>query len=297
MNNLKIKNNINKLKKNLSSCVLCPRKCKINRFNREKGFCGTELDVKVASFNLHFGEEPPISGTKGSGTIFFSYCTLKCVFCQNYPISDLGNGQKMSINELADVMINLEKRGAHNINLVTPTQYSPQIAEAIFLAKQKGLNIPILYNSSGYESVEILKLLDGLVDIFLPDAKYSDNKLALKYSGVKNYVEVNHKAIKYLFKKYGKLKLDKNGIAKRGLVVRHLMLPKNFENTKNILDFLSSVSKDIFISFMSQYHPAHKYNLHKELREKVTNKEYKKGLDYLQKLGLVNGWIQEMPHI
>jgi putative pyruvate formate lyase activating enzyme len=293
---LKIKNNISRLKKMLSSCVLCPRKCKVNRLKGEKGFCGAGLDVKIASYNLHFGEEPPISGKNGSGTIFFSYCTLKCIFCQNYPISDFGNGQKMTIEELKDVMINLQNQGAHNINLVTPTQYSPQIAEAIFLAKQNGLNIPIVYNSSGYESVEVLKLLDGLIDIYMPDAKYSDNKFGLKYSKVKNYVEVNNRAVKYLFKKYGKLKLDKFGIAKKGLIVRHLMLPENFKNTKNVLDLLLSISQDIFISFMSQYHPAHKYKLCKELCKKVTNKEYEQGLNYLQKCGFSNGWIQEMPN-
>jgi putative pyruvate formate lyase activating enzyme len=197
--------NIEKLYSIMDRCELCPRRCKVNRNKVQKGFCRTSDKILVASCNVHTGEEPPISGDRGSGTIFFSNCTLSCVFCQNYPISQLGNGKEIALDNLVKSMINLQERGVHNINFVTPTHYSAAVAKSVYLARQRGLTIPIVYNCSSYENVEILKLLEGIVDIYLPDIKYSSDELAFKYSGIKNYVEVNQAALKEMKRQVGNL--------------------------------------------------------------------------------------------
>ncbi|MFH1715204.1 MAG: radical SAM protein [Elusimicrobiota bacterium] len=282
------------LKNMFSPCRLCARECGAKRLSGEIGACGAGREIKIASENLHFGEEPPISGEHGSGAIFFSFCSLDCCICQNYPISQMGNGREITLKELVGCMLSLQKRGAHNINFVTPTHYSSFVAEAVYYARQKGLNIPIVYNCGGYESAEVINLLNGFVDIYLPDAKYSDNRMAKKYSGIADYFEINKKVIKKMFEQAGNLVRDKNGIAKKGLIVRHLVLPNALENTEGVLKMLASISKEIFVSLMAQYHPAYKADDFKEINRRLTEEEYNRALELLDKYGLKNGWQQEM---
>ncbi|MDR2645419.1 MAG: radical SAM protein [Endomicrobium sp.] len=287
--------NIEKLYSVMDKCELCPRKCKVDRNKGQKGFCCTSHKIFIASCNTHTGEEPPISGSRGSGTIFFSNCTLNCVFCQNYPISQLGNGREISLDDLVESMLRLQERGVHNINFVTPTHYSAHIAKVGYLSRKKGLTIPILYNCSGYENVEILKLLEGIIDIYLPDIKYSSNELAFKYSGIKNYVEVNQAALKEMKRQVGNLTVNKDGIAKKGIIVRHLILPNMLENTKKVLDFIAKdLLTDTFVSLMAQYHTANKSLEFKELSRSLTEKEYEEAVKYLEKIGLENGWVQDL---
>jgi putative pyruvate formate lyase activating enzyme len=249
--------------------------------------------LKIASIGPHHGEEPPLSGTKGSGTIFFSNCNLRCIFCQNYQISQEGIGYFISEEELADEMLKLQKIGCHNINLVSPTHFGPQILKTLTIAKEKGLKIPIVYNSNGYDSVEMLKLLEGHIDIYLPDIKYSDNKKALKYSGVKDYVEHNRAAIAEMFYQIGNLILDNKGIAERGIIVRHLILPDDLAGSYESLKFLASLSKDIWISAMSQYYPCFRAIGHPILGRKITKEEYKRVMDWIEEFGFENVLTQE----
>jgi putative pyruvate formate lyase activating enzyme len=292
---INFEDNIEKLYSMMDKCVICPRKCGVNRNAGQKGLCRTADKILIASNNIHTGEEPPISAKSGSGAIFFSNCTLQCVFCQNYPISQLGNGRGISIDDLVEMMLNLQNRGAHNINFVTPTHYSAQIAKSVYLARKKELKIPILYNCSGYENVETLKLLEGIVDIYLPDIKYSDNETAFKYSGVKNYVEANQSALKEMRRQVGDLVVDCNGVAKKGIITRHLVLPGNIENTKRVLDFIAKeLSRNTFISLMSQYHPAYKSDKFQELLCSLTEEEYEEALNYLKLLNMEDGWVQNL---
>jgi len=287
--------NIDKLYKKLEKCDICPKKCGADRLAGQKGLCRTADKIFIASANLHTGEEPPISGERGSGTIFFSNCTLNCVFCQNYPISQLGNGREVSVEELADILLELQAKGAHNINFVTPTHYSAQVAKSVYLARNKGLKIPVLSNNSGYESVETLKLLKGVFDIYLPDIKYTDNNLAFKYSGVNNYLEINQSALKEMKSQVGNLEVDENDMAVKGLVIRHMVLPDNIENTKNALKFISEeLGQETFVSLMAQYHPANKSDNFKELSRRLTQEEYDVAVSYLEFYGLENGWAQEL---
>lgn len=287
--------NIRKLYKLMEKCSVCPRKCGVNRLKGEKGFCKSGNEIRVASINLHTGEEPPISGTKGSGTVFFSNCTMSCVFCQNYPISQLGNGYLLTTEQLADKMLELQKKGAHNINFVTPSHMYPLMAESVFIAKQKGLKIPILANCSGYESVEVLELMDGFIDIYMPDMKYSDDIYAKKYSNVNDYAKINKAAIKEMFRQKGNLFINKNEIAEKGLLIRHLVLPNGISGSKEIFDFIASeISADAFVSVMAQYHTAHKSDAIKELSRKITEEEYENAVDCFYKSGLHNGWVQEL---
>ncbi|MDR1474839.1 MAG: radical SAM protein [Endomicrobium sp.] len=287
--------NIEKLYSFMDKCELCPRRCKVDRINGQKGLCRSSNKIFVASCNIHTGEEPPISGNKGSGTIFFSNCSLNCVFCQNYPISQLGNGKEISLDDLVTSMLCLQDRGVHNINFVTPSHYSAHIAKAVYLSRKKGLSIPILYNCSGYENPKTLKLLEGIIDIYLPDIKYSNNETAFKYSGIKDYVEVSQLALKEMKRQVGNLIVDKNGIAKKGIIIRHLVLPGNIENSKKSLDFIAKeLSTDTFISLMAQYHSANKSNNFKELSRSLNREEYERTVNHLEKLGLKNGWIQSL---
>ena len=283
---------IQELKSMLNPCRICPRNCGVDRFTSNKGACRTGYLPIVASYNLHHGEEPPISGYRGSGTIFFSGCPLRCLFCQNYPISQYINGNEISIEELANYMLILQKKGAHNINLVTPTHVVPQFIEALAIAVEKGLNIPIVYNCGGYENLEVLQLLDGIVDIYLPDMKYGSDKNALRYSGVKNYVEINRKAVAEMYRQVGDLALDEDGVAVKGLIVRHLVLPNNISGTDEVLKFIASLSTTISISLMSQYFPAYKAPEIEELSKRLTVEEYQRATKLMKTLGLINGWIQ-----
>lgn len=290
---MSVEQNIEKLYLMMDECEICPKKCKAKRNKGQKGLCRTADKIFIASANVHTGEEPPISGTKGSGTIFFSNCTLNCVFCQNYPISQMGNGKEVSLNELVETLLRLQDKGVHNINFVTPTHYTPQVAKSIYLARQKGLEIPVLSNNSGYERVEVLQLLEGIIDIYLPDIKYSDNEIAFKYSGIKDYVEINKSALKEMNRQAGNLVLDDNGIAKKGLIVRHMVLPGNIKNTKNVLKFIADeLSKDTFVSLMSQYHNAYNSDKFSELSKGLAKEEYSKALDYFNEYGLKSGWKQ-----
>jgi putative pyruvate formate lyase activating enzyme len=287
--------NILKLFKLLNPCRLCPRHCGVNRLSGEKGKCGTGNEMIVSSCNLHFSEEPPISGDKGSGTIFFTGCSLSCLFCQNYPISQLCHGNPMSEEKLVAKMMELQDKGAHNINFVTPTHYAAHMASAVITARTKGLIIPILYNSSGYDDVETLKLLEGIVDIYMPDSKYADDVNAKKYSGADNYSAINKAALKEMFRQVGNLKLDRRGIAKSGLIIRHLVLPGGIAGSKKVLKFIAEeISNKVFLSLMAQYHPANKAGGYPEISKKLTKKEYQEVLEFTEELGFENGWRQEL---
>ena len=278
----------------LSSCEVCPRKCGVNRLEGKKGFCRSSEEVIVSSYNAHFGEEPPLSGNFGSGTIFFTNCNLKCVYCQNYPISQLGNGNKVSLSELIKVMLALQKRKCHNINLVTPTHFVPQIIKSIKTAAKMGLDIPIVYNTSGYESVGALKLLDGIVDIYLPDARYADNEVARKYSSAPNYFGIVKKALREMHLQVGDLAVGKNGIARSGLIVRHLVLPEDLSGTKKIMHFIArEISPHTYISLMAQYFPAYQAGQFPLLSRRINGGEYRKALEAFKEEGLENGWFQE----
>ncbi len=277
---------VEKAKELLKECRVCPRDCKVNRLENEKGFCKTGKNVFVASYFPHKGEEFPIRGYNGSGTVFFSYCNLGCVYCQNYDISQLGEGKEVSPEHLAAIMLYLQEEGCHNINWVTPSHIVPQLLEALYIAAQKDLKIPIVYNTSSYDSLESLKLLDGVVDIYLADLKYLNEEYGRKYSKVKNYPEVAKKAIKEMHKQVGDLKTDENGIAYKGLLVRHLVLPNDISTTKEVLDFLKSVSPNMYVNVMPQYHPYYKAFDYPELSRRITTKEFFDALDYAEKLGL-----------
>jgi len=278
----------------LKECQICPRKCRVNRLNNEKGFCRVGLEPVVCSYMPHHGEEPPISGTKGSGAIFFSYCNLKCVYCQNYQFSQEEEGQETSPEELSGFMLNLQKLGCHNINLVTPTHCMPQILKALKTAAEKGLNIPLVYNTSGYELPEVIKLLDGIVDIYLTDMRYADNKNSIKYSQASDYPSYNQKAVKEMYRQVGEAQFNSNGVMKKGLVIRHLVLPQDICGSDKIMRFISEeVSKRVFISLMSQYQPYYQAYKYKEISRRINENEYQRAIDCLNKYGLENGWIQD----
>ena len=279
----------------LERCEICPHRCKINRLNEKIGKCKSKDTVKVALASIHNYEEPCISGKKGSGTIFFSNCNMNCVYCQNYEISQQGLGKEITIERLAEIFIKQQEKGVENINLVTPTSYIVQIIEAIKIARRLGLNIPIVYNTNGYENVEMIKLLDGYIDIYLPDLKYADNKLAKKYSGVENYFEIASEAIKQMQRQTSKIEFDNNGIMKKGLIIRHLVLPNQLKNSKKVLKWIEENMPDtVFVSIMAQYFPTYKAKQIEDLNRKLTQKEYNEIEQYLYDLNLENGYIQEL---
>ena len=279
----------------LENCNICPHRCGANRMNGKTGRCKATDKVKVALASIHNFEEPCISGKNGSGTVFFSNCNLNCVFCQNYEISQLGKGKEISIEELADIFIKQQNKNVHNINLVTPTIYIYQIIEAIKLARDKGLKIPIVYNSNGYENVEALKHLKGYIDIYLPDLKYSNNEIAYKYSNIKNYYENAVQAIKEMYNQVGTPIIDENGIMKKGLMIRHLVLPNQLQNSKDVLKWINdNMDKKVFVSVMAQYFPTYKAKHFPEISRKLTKEEYNEIEQYLYSLDLENGYIQEL---
>ncbi len=270
----------------LEDCRLCGRECGVNRLKGEKGACRTGREVIISSFGPHFGEESPLVGRHGSGTIFFTNCNLSCVYCQNYTISQLGEGEVRSEEALANIMIYLQRIGCHNINLVSPTHVMPQILKAIFIAMEKGLRLPIVYNTGGYDSIETIKLLEGIVDIYMPDMKYSDPDMGLKYSKVKNYPEVNRVAVKEMHRQVGDLVI-KDGIATRGLLIRHLVLPNGIAGTEETLKFIAEeISKNTYVNIMDQYRPAYKAHEYPELSRGITGKEFKDAIDLAKKYGL-----------
>lgn len=282
------------MNKELECCTICPHNCKINR-TKIPGRCKSTDKIKIALYSIHNFEEPCISGEKGSGTIFFSNCNMNCVFCQNYEISQLGRGKEITIEELANVMIKQQERNVQNINLVTPTSYALHIVEAIKIARKKGLEIPIVYNTNGYESVETLKLLEGYVDIYLPDLKYYYDDLAKKYSKVDNYFEIATKAIQEMYRQVGTPVLDENGVMKKGLMIRHLILPNEVQNSKKVWKWIKeNIDSNVYVSIMAQYFPTYKAKEIPEIARKITKEEYEKVENYLYELDLENGYIQEL---
>ncbi|MBI4845460.1 MAG: radical SAM protein [Candidatus Omnitrophica bacterium] len=280
----------------LDPCRLCPRECRASRFSGRQGICGASGDLEVAHWQLHFGEEPPLSVSGGAGTVFFPHCNLKCVYCQNFQISQQkGTKHIISVADLAKIMCALQQKGSKNIDLVSPAHYAPMIVEAIYLASEAGLNIPIVYNTNGYDCVETLALFSGIVDIYLPDFKYIDDAVASKYSGVKDYVIFVKKAVKNMHEQAGDFFIHENGSFCRGLLVRHLVLPGQSEASRQILSFLKeSIGIGIGLSLMSQYAPCYKSSRFAEINRKVCVEEYHEVVDFANDLGFEKCWIQEL---
>lgn len=271
----------------LMECTLCPRECRVNRLEGEKGVCMTGKMPFVSSYNPHFGEERPLVGRYGSGTIFMTHCSLLCLFCQNYTISHLGEGGEISLEEFADIMLYLQRLGCHNINFVTPTHQVPQILMALETAIEKGLRIPLVYNCGGYESISTLKILDGIFDIYMPDFKYSDTDVALRFSKAKDYPDVAKASIKEMHRQVGDLTLDGRGIALRGLLVRHLVLPEGLAGAKEIVKFLAEeISKDTYLNVMDQYRPCYKAFANPPLDRRITGKEFSEAVKLAIEAGI-----------
>ncbi len=281
--------------KELESCKICPHKCRVNREAGQIGRCRCDDKIKIALASIHYYEEPSISGKNGSGTVFFSNCNLNCIYCQNYEISQLGKGKVVTIEELADIFIKQQEKGVNNINLVTPTMYAYQIIEAIKIAKRNGLNIPILYNTNGYERVETIKALEGYIDVYLPDLKYYSNLLSKKYSNVDNYFEVATNAIKEMYKQVGTAQFNEDGIIQKGVIIRHLVLPNHLQNSKHILKWIKeNMPENTYVSVMAQYFPTYKAKEDKDINRKLTKKEYEEIENYLYTLQLEKGYMQEL---
>ena len=278
----------------LEKCAICPHNCGINRLNNQIGRCKSKDTVKVALYSTHNFEEPCISGKKGSGTVFFSNCNMNCVFCQNYEISQQGKGKEISIEELADIFIKQQEKDVENINLVTPTSYVPQIIEAIKIARNNGLKLPIVYNTNGYEKVETLKMLEGYVDIYLPDFKYSDNDLGKRLSKVDNYFEIVTEALKEMYRQTGKAVFNGEGIMQKGMIIRHLVLPNHILNSRRVLKWINENMHDVYVSVMAQYFPTYKAKEIDDISRKLTKEEYEQIENYLYRLDLENGYIQEL---
>jgi len=287
---------LEKHKGNIEHCVMCPRACGVNR-EIEHGECREGWTPRISSANLHHGEEPPVSGTRGSGTIFFTGCNLHCMFCQNFPISQLHQATRtLDTDTLADTMLSLQNKGAHNINLVTPSHYVYQTVMAIGAALKKGLAIPIVYNTSGYDSLPVIRDLGGIVDVYLPDMKYAFDDIAGEYSGASNYPAVNRKALLEMYAQTGaELSLDGDGIAQKGLIVRHLVLPGNIVNSIAVLKWIAeNLSPKIHLALMSQYFPADRAAGHPVIGRRLVHEEYDEVVEYADSLGFENGWFQEL---
>jgi putative pyruvate formate lyase activating enzyme len=279
-----------KLYKILEECELCPRRCGVNRLASNLGYCKAGKELAISSYGPHFGEEPEITGRNGSGTIFLTNCNLLCIYCQNYEISHLGYGKEVSAVEAAEIMLSLQKTGCHNINLVTPTHYTPQLVKAISIAARRSLKLPIFWNCSGYENVEVVKLLDGIVDIYKADIKYSSSASAKMYSNASDYFDRSKEAVREMHCQVGDLKVDGRGIAYRGLLIRHLVLPNNLAGSEKVLEFVAELSKECYVNIMPQYRPCGRAREHKELSRRPTSTEYLRVLDYARKLGLHRGF-------
>ncbi|MBE0688051.1 MAG: radical SAM protein [Anaerolineaceae bacterium] len=278
---------VNQALDKLAMCNICPLSCGVNRLEEKKGVCLTGRYAQISSFGPHYGEEKPLSGWQGSGTIFFSRCNLHCVFCQNADISQEGFGKEVTAEELAEIMLELQTMGCHNINLVSPSHVVPQILESVFLASQRGLNLPIVYNCGGYDSVETLKLLDGVIDIYMPDMKYADEKIAKKYSRVPNYPMINQAAILEMHRQVGDLVMDDNGIAVKGLLVRHLIMPDGVTGTENVIKFLAEkISRNVYLNLMDQYWPAYQATRYPEINRRVNQSEMKKAIEIARNMDL-----------
>jgi len=278
----------------MGKCELCPRMCGVNKLKGEKGFCNANAKLEISAYHPHFGEEPPLVGKGGSGTIFMTNCSLRCVFCINWEISQGGEGTIRSIAEFAEMMLSLQRIGCHNINIVTPTHYSPHILLALDRAAARGLKVPLVYNTCGWERTEILQVLDGVVDIYLPDFKYSNSEMAAKYSsGAYSYPEVTKKALLEMNRQVGVAKPEENGLMYRGLMIRHLVMPNNVSGTKEVIDWIAAnLPKDTYLNLMSQYRPVYKASQYPEINRRITRQEYIEAVDYARKAGLTNLEIQ-----
>ncbi len=286
-----------RLFESMTECRLCPMDCRVNRHAGELGCCKSLAELRVSSANLHFGEEPPLSGGGGSGTVFLSGCSMSCLYCQNYPISQLNTGSTFSIRELKSAMLNLQSRGAENINFVTPDHMLPMILQALGMAIKDGLSLPIVYNCSGYQKLEILRLLEGIIDIYLVDMRYNDNTVAKKYSGCENYVETSRAAVKEMHRQVGNLKTGDKDLAQLGVIVRHLVLPGNLSGSAGVFRFLAEeVSREIFVSLMSQYFPAYKAVDNGLIGRRITCNEFGAARDSFCEAGLKNGYIQDIDY-
>lgn len=275
------------LEARLTSCTLCPRQCKVNRLEGALGYCQAPAELIISSVFAHYGEESPLVGVGGSGTIFLTHCNLKCLFCQNYEISMKGEGTRYSHKDLAAAMIDLQQAGCHNINFVTPTHYVPRILRGLSLAIDEGLSIPLVYNCSGYESLEVVKLLDGIVDIYMPDIKFLKQELSDRYCNAPDYPDVVKDVIKEMQRQVGDLVMDGRGIAQRGLLIRHLLMPSLSENTKDVLNFIrQEISCDAFVNIMAQYHPCYQASRFQEISRRPTLKEYNEAVEYARAIGL-----------
>ena len=288
-----IKRRIRILNNILRKCELCPRRCQVNRLKGEIGFCRAGERLMVSSVFPHFGEEAPLVGSRGSGTIFLTHCNLQCIFCQNYDISHQGHGEIISSEQLAYYMHTLQERGCHNINFVTPTHYLPQIVSSLPYAIDHGLHIPLVYNCGGYESLESIKLLDGIIDIYMPDVKFADRKAAEKYAQAPDYPEVVKKALKEMHQQVGDFYINKEGIAERGLLIRHLVMPEGLAGTRNLMHFIATeISPHTYVNVMSQFHPEYKAFDYPELSRVITHQEYSEAIDSTKKEGLHKGFSQ-----
>lgn len=280
--------------KELKECCLCPRECKADRLNGKFGFCGAGKEVRIARAALHFWEEPCISGDNGSGTVFFSNCTMKCVYCQNYEVSTNNLGYEVSINELADIFLDLQRQGANNINLVTPTHYVPQIIKALDIAKKNGMTLPVVYNTGGYESAQTIELLNGYVDVYMPDFKYFNDDIAVKYSKAYNYKKTVTDALDLMYNQVGMPVFDNKGIMQKGMIIRHLMLPNLLNDTVHIINYINKrFGNNVYFSLMSQYTPIRKIEEIPSLNEKLDMRKYNEAVRLCERLGMENVFLQE----
>lgn len=285
-----LKKRIRLLSDILKDCKLCPRQCGVNRLKGELGFCRAAEKLMISSAFPHFGEEPPLVGNKGSGTIFLTHCNLKCVFCQNYDISHQGHGENISEAQFAEYMHSLQARGCHNINFVTPTHYLPQIISALPPAIDLGLHLPLVYNCGGYESLEAIKLLDGIIDIYMPDVKFADKKVAEQYAQAPDYPEVVKKVLKEMYRQVGDLQINTEGIAEKGLLIRHLVMPNSLAGTRKLMHFIATeISPHSYVNAMSQYHPEYKASIYPELSRVITHQEYSEAINNAKNEGLDRG--------
>jgi putative pyruvate formate lyase activating enzyme len=279
------------LKEFLKECRLCPRECRVNRVDGEIGVCQARPELTVSSAFPHFGEEPPLVGSHGSGTIFLTHCNLRCIFCQNYDISHLGSGEQMTSSDLTRIMLRLQEMGCHNINFVTPTHYAPQIVASLPEAIKRGLRLPIVYNCSGYESIEVIRLLEGIIDIYMPDAKYLDEKYSKRFSNAPDYPEVIKKVLKEMHRQVGDLTINSKGIAERGLLIRHLVMPGGIASSEAVLKFIAEeISVRSYVNIMEQYRPEYRAHEYPEINRRITHKEYLEAIQWAKHYRLYRGF-------
>jgi putative pyruvate formate lyase activating enzyme len=286
-----LKGRAEQLREMMRECVICPRNCRARRMEGKYGVCRSTAELLISSAAPHYGEEPPLVGRRGSGTVFITSCNLKCMFCQNYDISHMRYGRRITSSQLAEIMLGLQRGGCHNINFVTPTHMTAQLVEGVAIASERGLSIPLVYNCGGYESTETLKLLADVVDIYMPDIKYAENVVARRYSGAPAYWDVVRPAVLEMHRQVGDLSLDEKGVARRGLLIRHLVLPNRLAGSRAVLDFIAgNVSLDSYVNIMDQYRPAYRAIRYNELSRGITAKEYTETIEYARQLGLHRGF-------